>query len=31
MYRKIGLKGQVIKDPYNPVSLVKFTEIVDLR
>jgi uncharacterized protein YraI len=31
MYRKIGLKGQVIKDPYNPVSLVKFTEIVDLQ
>jgi hypothetical protein len=28
--RKVGLLGQAIKDPYNAVSLVKFTEIVGL-
>jgi len=29
--RKVGLLGQAVKDPYNAVSLVKFTEIVDLQ
>ncbi|MHC4215578.1 MAG: hypothetical protein ACYSWP_19690, partial [Planctomycetota bacterium] len=29
--RKIGLYGQAVKDPYNAVSLVKFTKIVDLQ
>ena len=31
MYHKVGLLGQVVKDPYTAVSLVKFTEIVDLE
>jgi len=30
MHHKVGLLGQVVKDPYTAVSLVKFTEIVDL-
>lgn len=30
MNRKIGLVGKVVKDPHNPVSLVTFTEIVDM-
>jgi uncharacterized protein YgiM (DUF1202 family) len=29
--RKVGLFGQAVKDPYNAVSLVKFTKIVDLQ
>ncbi len=29
--RKVGLLGQAVKDPYNAVSLVKFTQIVDLE
>ena len=29
--QKVGLLGQAVKDPYNAVSLVKFTEIVDLQ
>jgi len=29
--RKVGLVGQAVKDPYNAVSLVKFTKIVDLE
>ena len=31
MNRKVGLLGQAVKDPYNAVSLVKFTGIVDLE
>lgn len=31
MHHKVGLLGQVVKDPYTAVSLVKFTEIVDLE
>lgn len=31
MYRKVGLLGQAVKDPYNAVSLVKFTKIIALE
>jgi hypothetical protein len=31
MYRKVGLLGQAIKTPYSPVSLIKFTGIIDLE
>jgi uncharacterized protein YgiM (DUF1202 family) len=31
MYHKVGLLGQAVKDPYNAVSLVKFTKIVALK
>ena len=31
MHHKVGLLGQAVKDPYNAVSLVKFTKIVDLE
>jgi uncharacterized protein YgiM (DUF1202 family) len=29
--RKVGLLGKVVSDPHNPVSLVTFTEIVELN
>jgi hypothetical protein len=28
---KVGLLGKVVSDPHNPVSLVKFTDIVELK
>lgn len=31
LYRKVGLLGKVVSDPHNPVSLVTFTEIVELN
>ncbi len=31
LHRKVGLLGKVVSDPHNPVSLVTFTEIVELN
>ncbi len=31
LHRKVGLLGKVVSDPHNPVSLVRFTEIVELK
>ena len=31
LHRKVGLLGKVVSDPHNPVSLVRFTEIVELN